>query len=840
MLHLQQFQQWCDRLQVPPSTCALIAGIRAAPPARRVQSRGHNVSGRYPSRKMGATIQFESHKVELWAVYTMEHDSQVLEYFDQPPSFKLCYQSASGRTVAAFHTPDFFVIHTDSAGWEEWKTEERLLELAHKQPHRYQRTEPDGWRCPPGEAYAAPLGLTYRVRSSRELHPTSIQNLMFLEDYLFDRVVPPTLQALVSAQVQREPGLTLARLLYELPSVCPDDVYALIGQEHLYVDLSTAPLMAHHHVHLYLDRATAEAHRLVVASTSPEARSGLWEARPVTLAAHTQLLWDGRRWTLVNLGHMVTTLLPDLGPPMQLPTPFFLQCVDSGTIMVPVASDQSLVAPVSSEVHGLMLEASPAALEEANRRFHLVQAYLGRQRALYQGTPARTLHRWVARFRDAQARVGCGYVGLLPRTHARGNRLSKAPEASHTLLDTYIQEHFETPTRPHAWAVYVAYRRECEARALIPLSAWTFYRRSKQRSGPAQVAKRQGTRAAYAATPWYWDLTQTTPRHGDRPFAIAHLEHTQLEIALLSATGRPLGRPWATFLVDAYSRRLLAVYLTFDDPSYRSGMMALRICVRRHGRLPQTLVVDGGKDFHSVYFESVLAHYYCTKKTRPGAKPRFGTVVERLFGTAQTQFIHTLLGNTQATKQPRLVTPEVDPQRHAIWTLGDLYEFFCEWAYDVYDQTAHPALGQSPRDAFEMGLRFGGEREHRRIRYDDAFVMATRPSTRKGTATVQPGQGIKVHGIYYWHEAFRHPEVERTQVAVRYEPFDIGVVYAYVLHQWVRCISQYFAQLQGHSEKELLLASAEIRRSTQETASTRITAKHLADFLAKAIAHEAV
>ena len=129
MLHLQQFQQWCDRLQVPPSTCALIAGIRAAPPARRVQSRGHNVSGRYPSRKMGATIQFESHKVELWAVYTMEHDSQVLEYFDQPPSFKLCYQSASGRTVAAFHTPDFFVIHTDSAGWEEWKTEERLLEL---------------------------------------------------------------------------------------------------------------------------------------------------------------------------------------------------------------------------------------------------------------------------------------------------------------------------------------------------------------------------------------------------------------------------------------------------------------------------------------------------------------------------------------------------------------------------------------------------------------------------------------------------------------------------------------------------------------------------------------
>ena len=33
--------------------------------------------------------------------------------------------------------------------------------------------------------------------------------------------------------------------------------------------------------------------------------------------------------------------------------------------------------------------------------------------------------------------------------------------------------------------------------------------------------------------------------------------------------------------MDAYSRRLLAVYLTFDPPSYRSVMMVPRICVLR-------------------------------------------------------------------------------------------------------------------------------------------------------------------------------------------------------------------------------------------------------------------
>jgi putative transposase len=40
---------------------------------------------------MGVTIQFESHKVELWAILVMDHDPEVLEFFDQPDTFKLRY-----------------------------------------------------------------------------------------------------------------------------------------------------------------------------------------------------------------------------------------------------------------------------------------------------------------------------------------------------------------------------------------------------------------------------------------------------------------------------------------------------------------------------------------------------------------------------------------------------------------------------------------------------------------------------------------------------------------------------------------------------------------------------
>jgi putative transposase len=113
------FQQWCQKLHMSPSTCDLIARIRFSPPARRVQGRAGNVCGTYPSRKMGVTIQFESHTIELGAIYLMEHDEDVEEYYDQPPSFKLRYKTPSGHATTHFHTPDFFVLRRDQDGWEE-------------------------------------------------------------------------------------------------------------------------------------------------------------------------------------------------------------------------------------------------------------------------------------------------------------------------------------------------------------------------------------------------------------------------------------------------------------------------------------------------------------------------------------------------------------------------------------------------------------------------------------------------------------------------------------------------------------------------------------------------
>ncbi len=312
------------------------------------------------------------------------------------------------------------------------------------------------------------------------------------------------------------------------------------------------------------------------------------------------------------------------------------------------------------------------------------------------------------------------------------------------------------------------------------------------------------------------------------------MDHTELDVECVAGSGQVLGRPWLT---DAFSRRTLAFYLTFDPPSYRSCMMVLRECVRRFSRFPQILVVDGGREFGSTYFETLLARYECTKKTRPPAKARFGSICERYFGVVNTQFIHNLRGNTQITRNVRQVTKSVDPKGLAAWPLAELHGRLSEYLYEVHDTIRHQALGQSPREAFQIGLAAGGARVHRMVAYNDEFLMLTLPTTAKGAAKVMPSRGVKINHICYWCAAFR--QVEGETVPVRYDPFDAGTAYAFVQRQWLQCHSDCYGTLKGRSEREIMLATTELRRKHQNHSSGfAITARHLAEFLQSVEAEE--
>lgn len=832
MLTEAELQNWFQRLRVSDEAQALIRRVRSSDPARRVGGGRRNVSGRYPSRKMGVTIQFESHRVELPQVYVMEHDPDCLEYYDQPPPIKLEYKALSGRQLGVLHTADYFAIRMDNAGWIECKTEEDLRRLAHEAPNRY-RCDGDHWQCPPGEMYAALLGLSYTVKSSRDINWVFQENIQFLEDYFRGATcIASSLVEKVHAHVAAMAGITLADLLASVEAYCyRDDLYFLIAHGHLWVDLRSARLSEPDTVKVFPNSRMAPAPP-EIPRASPAA---VLESIP---DAGSALRWNGRPWEIVNVSTDKVSLLGGDLAVVELPRPAFEQIIREHSI---TGASDTQMRSANTELLQHILKASEAELRQANRRYDCVCQFMeGNDEGL--SVPARTLRRWAARYREAEGCFGSGFLGLLSNAANRGNSRSKLPEATASLMAEFIKSDYETLKQKTKRASWLALRLECEKTGLVPPSYKTFSGAIRKRPGFEQTLNRRGHRAAYEQEPFYWELGQTTPHHGVRPFEIGHIDHTELDIELVcSLTGRVLGRPWLTIITDAFSRRFLAFYLTFDAPSYRSCMMALRECVYRHNRLPQIVVVDGGPEFGSTYFETLLARYQCTKKTRPPAKARFGSVCERLFGTTNTQFIHNLRGNTQITRHVRQVTKGVDPKGQAVWSLKELQEELAKYFYEVYDGMDHAALGQSPREAYQVGLAQTGERTHRMIPYDREFIIYTLPTTARRTAKVHQGRGVKVNYLYYWCESFRDRPEGNCRVEVRYDPFDLGIIYAFVDSQWVECHSEHYHAFQGRSYKEMKLAAQELRKRWQNHSSQfPVTARKLAELLAATETQETV
>jgi len=202
-----------------PDAERTIRRIRDEVASRKVQGNFSNVTGRYPSKKMGFPIQFESRNVELPFVHEYERDDDVIEFYDQPFPIKLSWESLNlQRIVSYFTTPDFFIIRRDgTAGWEECKPEEKLVELA-KKSRRFVQMADGSWSSPAGEEYAASLGLYYRVRTSAEIDYTVLRNISYLFEYMRDdkTEIPEETVCRVKSIVAAFQGITLSELYAKL------------------------------------------------------------------------------------------------------------------------------------------------------------------------------------------------------------------------------------------------------------------------------------------------------------------------------------------------------------------------------------------------------------------------------------------------------------------------------------------------------------------------------------------------------------------------------------------------------------------------------------------------
>lgn len=808
---ITHFKQWCAQNNLSSDAIEIIQEIRNGEPSRNVESGKKNVAGFYPSRKMGVTIQFESHTVELAGIYEKELDDNVIEYYDQPVSFEIKYKGKR-RQLTHKYTPDFFVIKKDWIGWEEWKMEKELIELEQKNPERYYKDENNIWRCPPAETYAENLGMSFRVRSSSEIIWERLNNIRFLEDYLYDRnfKVQEKAKEVIIGEIKKKPGISLYDLIMTpLEFITSDNVYYLIATQEIYSDLENCLITDYKKFLLYADDLTFTAFTSVKGSIT---REEMLEMETLELYEGSSIKWGSNIYEIINSDEEEVWLMGQSGNPKKLKVEVFYELVERGDIK---GNSKKHLTLNEQEIRDIVNGLNEKEMKETLDKFKVVSDYLIRKDYTEYKVPDRTIRDWKQKYEEGEMKYNSGFLGLVPKTKNKGNRLPKITEAQKELMEKVITKHYENSIRKNKLSVHKIYKGECKKKSINPVSYKTFCKYINMRPRYNLILAREGKRAAYQFEEFYWELDlKKTPRHGTRPFEIVHIDHTELDIQLVcSETGKNLGKPWVTFAVDAFSRRILAFYLTFDDPSYRSNMMVLREMVRRFKRMPSIIVIDGGTDFKSIYFDTLLAINKVIKKRRDG-KPRIGNVIERLFGTIHTNFIYNFLGNTQSTKKNiRLVTPQVNPQKNAVWTLELLNEAMKEYVYEIYDKTHHTTLNSSPREVYVQGLKMTGIRKQTFITDFELFKMLTLPSPKKGTAKIQKrGCFIQINTFRYWNDILRNPKYAEKNVKVRYDPFDISVAYAYLDNQWVKMHSDYKEVFRGMSEKERKLVSSELKK----------------------------
>jgi putative transposase len=838
-------QTYFRRLGLQPAAQDLLLQVRSSPPSRTPESRAGNMPVWYPSKKMQCVIKAESAKVEFAFLLECEHDDTVLEFYDQPPPIPLEYQDKRNHVQRPLHTADYFIFRYGSAGWEECKPVEKLQQFVQQGSKRYVLDQSGQWRCPPGEAFAAKHGLTYRVRASDQINWAAQDNWLYLEDYYQDLeklvVSEADLQRLFQL-IDESPGLLLSDLRTAAFPMNSDQINIAIANYALYVDLNVYRLAEPLRAPVWRSREIA---RVYHHQSERPIDIGI-DAHPVIIGQGSRVMWDGKPWRIAVGQTELTLTCEEGGSPFPLSRSAFDALVHDGKIVGTRAETRSSITVEGEARLDRAREVDLATASFRNRVINPDQYDDDEQTqiAMRAATiPARTKRHWQQLYRDAETCYGSGYIGLIPHfTNSGGTRRVKREVLN--LVEEVLTTHYDTVTRKPKRGAYGEYLKQSEQRNLPSVSQRTFYTLSKRHKPMyEQVLAREGARAAYPFKDYYRSYEKTINRHGNYAWAMAHIDHLEIDLVLCdSETGQSIGKCWLTLMILSHPRRIAAYYLTFDPPSYRSCMMVMRLCVMRYGRLPTAITVDGGSEFRSTYFEQLLALYRVRKHQRPSSEPRFGSPLERLFGTMDTTFIYHLLGNTQATKQPRINTRATDPRRHAVWTLAELTERVQQWADEEYDTIRHPALHQSPRDAYNQSLLRDGERDHKRIPYDTAFVKATFPTTRKGTALVQPSSGVRMNYLDYWCDEMRDRDVQRTIVPVRYDPFDATVGYARIRGQWRKCVCV-ADELVGCSERELQILTTELRehyRITYGKEQVEITQKQLANFRRENTAREVI
>lgn len=192
------------------------------------------------------------------------------------------------------------------------------------------------------------------------------------------------------------------------------------------------------------------------------------------------------------------------------------------------------------------------------------------------------------------------------------------------------------------------------------------------------------------------------------------IDHTPLDLIVIdSLTNLPLGRPWMTKAIDAYSRMVLGFYISFNSPSSYSVLQCLRramlpkdLWLTRFPEvkgvwpafgIPDLVAADNGPDLHAEAVEAACLEMgieilFCGVKI-----PEHKASIERFFRTANTGLIHRLPGTVFSNVDERGDYPA---EEEAVINMHHLTMLLTKWVVDVYNVTSHRGIKARPLDVW--------------------------------------------------------------------------------------------------------------------------------------------
>jgi putative transposase len=501
MLSDKDFEELCLNLSLAREAREYAERMLKGDPQRLVRSRRGNVSGRYPSQKMGYTLQFESHTCELAYLLDLEHfQPDALAWVDQPDSFKLPIKDKNNRNITVTHTPDLFVVNRTHFEFVECKTEEELIKLSHKYPDRYLLGKDSLWRCPPGETYAAQFSFKYRVVSTAEIDRVQIRNALFLEDYLGEdtpKVAEETSRKLASFVAEQQ-RLKLSDLLDRAfeDGATADDVYTMIATGVLYVDLRLEPLVERKRVWVYPDQEAARDYAI------ENALGDFPRAKFIEVKEGARIIWNNRVLGIVHVGETKLYFEGEEGAAPAITYSHFEELIKRGEIQG-IRGDPD--SDPDQQWKALLNKANKKRKAEALRRERILKCHLAGE-PLPEKASKRSLARWKASYILNERLYGNGLIGLLPEWHLRGDRKTqKLDPFARSIMMGLIESDYETLMSKGMFVVWGRVVIKCKEHkpSVKHPSYVTFIRYVKKRPEHLQALKRKGHRAAYASQPFY-------------------------------------------------------------------------------------------------------------------------------------------------------------------------------------------------------------------------------------------------------------------------------------------------------------------------------------------------